>query len=225
MSEPSPSVAAVETTLADARRLLGTNPGRAADQAQVVLTQIPGHPLALLILGAARRILGDTRSAIDMLEPLSREQAHAGPVWLELGIALGEASRAKDALVALKRASQLMPQSPDALRYLADQLDLAGESAAADATRARYLSSANRDPALSAAAAALVSNDLPLADARLLAHLKTNPKDVAALRMRAEVAARLRLYRDAERLLEQCLALAPSFDAARHRGHRTRHGC
>src|SRR6202044_598304 len=42
------------------------------------------------------------------------------------------------------------------------------------------------------------------------------PTDVAALRMLAEVAARLRRYADAEELLERCLKLAPSFDAARH---------
>ena len=34
--------------------------------------------------------------------------------------------------------------------------------------------------------------------------------------MLAEVAGRLRLYKDAQELLERCLELAPSFDAARH---------
>ena len=66
------------------------------------------------------------------------------------------------------------------------------------------------------AAAALVENNLPVADARLRAHLRSHPTDVAALRMLAEVAGRLRLYKDAQDLLERCLELAPSFDAARH---------
>ena len=66
------------------------------------------------------------------------------------------------------------------------------------------------------AAAALVDNNLPLAEARLRTHLAAYPKDVAALRMLAEVAGRLRRYADAEALLEECLRLAPSFDAARH---------
>ena len=43
-----------------------------------------------------------------------------------------------------------------------------------------------------------------------------HPTDVAALRMLAEVAARLRRYGDAQTLLERCLELAPSFDPARH---------
>ena len=67
-----------------------------------------------------------------------------------------------------------------------------------------------------AAAAALVENKLPHAEALLRAHLKQHETDVAALRMLAEVAARLRRYPDAQLLLERCLELAPSFDAARH---------
>ncbi len=50
----------------------------------------------------------------------------------------------------------------------------------------------------------------------LRTHLKSFPTDVAAIRMLAEVAARLRRYGDAETLLERCLELAPSFTAARH---------
>ncbi|MFZ1834057.1 MAG: sulfotransferase, partial [Pseudomonadales bacterium] len=53
------------------------------------------------------------------------------------------------------------------------------------------------------------------AEARLRAHLRESPTDVAALRMFAEVAARLGRQEDAEHLLERCLELAPGFDAAR----------
>ena len=66
------------------------------------------------------------------------------------------------------------------------------------------------------AAAALVANDLPLAEARLRAHLVRHSTDVAALRMLAEVAARLKRYPEAQALLERCLELAPSFEGARH---------
>src|SRR5205807_163402 len=72
------------------------------------------------------------------------------------------------------------------------------------------------DPRLLEAAAALVANDLPVAQARLAAHLQRFPTDIAALRMQAEVAARLQHSVDALRLLERCLELAPGFDAARN---------
>jgi cytochrome c-type biogenesis protein CcmH/NrfG len=49
----------------------------------------------------------------------------------------------------------------------------------------------------------------------LRAQIREQPADVAALRMLAEVAARLRRYGDAEVLLRHCVSLAPSFIPAR----------
>ena len=46
-------------------------------------------------------------------------------------------------------------------------------------------------------------------------HLRHAPTDAAAIRMLAEVAARLGRNEDAEHLLERCLELAPGFHAAR----------
>jgi predicted Zn-dependent protease len=205
----------LDVALAHATALLGKDPTLAAQQAQEILKIVPGHPRARLVLGSARRISGQTEDALAVLEPLSRDQPRSAPVHLELAVALGEGGRARDALAALRRAVQLKPDSPDAWRLLADHLDALGDAEGADQARARYLKWATKDSRLMEAAAALVSNDLPVADARLRAHLKTHPTDVAALRMLAEVAARLRRYSDAQELLERCLELAPSFDAAR----------
>jgi tetratricopeptide (TPR) repeat protein len=167
-------------------------------------------------LGAAHRQAGRTQAALDILELLALEQPRAAPVYLELGIAQGEAGRARDAIAALRRAVQLQPGSTDGWRLLGDYLDADGDASGADQARAQFIKTANKDPRLMEAAAALVENNLPIADARLRAHLGAHPTDVAALRMLAEVAGRLRRYRDAQELLERCLELAPSFDAARH---------
>ena len=210
------SLGSVHTALAHATRLLQQQPQLAADQALEILRAIPGEPRALLVLGAARRLTGQLEAALAILEPLSREQPRAAAVFLELGAALGEASRSAEAVGALRRALQLAPESPDGWRLLADQLDVTGNPGGADQARARYLKAATRDPKLIEAAAALVANELPVADARLRAHLQGHPTDVAALRMLAEIAARLRRYPDAQQLLERCLELAPSFDMARY---------
>ena len=151
-----------------------------------------------------------------MLEPLAREQPNSPAVHIELAIALGEAGRATRSNFAVRRALQLKPSSVDAWRVLAEQLDLIGDAVGADGARAAHIKAATTDPRLMEAAAALVANDLPVAEALLRTHLKAYPTDVAALRMLAEVAARLRRYPDAQTLLERCLELAPSFDAARH---------
>jgi predicted Zn-dependent protease len=206
----------LDVALAHATRLLQKDAHLAAEQASEILRAAPGHPHALLILGAARRISGRTAEALEILEPLARAQPRALPVQLELAVALGEAGRASESVAALRRALLLKADSPDAWRLLADQLDVQGDAEGADEARARYLAAATHDPRLTEAARALVANDLPRADARLLQHLNAHPTDVAALRMRAEVAGRLRRYLDAQQLLERCLELAPGFDAARH---------
>jgi predicted Zn-dependent protease len=216
LSNSAEPVGSLEVALAHATRLLEKDPSLAAEQALEILRTVAGHPRARLILGAARRIAGQTRAALEVLEPLALEQPRSAPVHLELGVALGEAGRPLEAVAALRRALLLKPGLPDAWRLLADQLDAAGDSGGADQARAHFIGTATRDPRLLEAAAALVKNDLPLADARLRTHLHAHPTDVAALRMLAEVAARLRRYQDAQALLERCLELAPSFDAARH---------
>jgi predicted Zn-dependent protease len=213
VSEP---VGTLDVALGHAARLLERDSALAAEQAGEILKAVPGHPHARLILGAAHRIGGRTRLALEILEPLAREQPRSVPAHLELAIARGEAGRGSEAIASLRRALQLKPDSAEAWRLLADHLDLAGDSGGADQARARYLGAATKDPRLMEAAASLVKNELPQAEAQLRAHVARYPTDIAALRMLAEVAARLRRYGDAQALLEHCLELSPSFDAARH---------
>ena len=79
----------------------------------------------------------------------------------------------------------------------------------------REIRASARNPLLLRAAAALSRNDIPIAEALLRQHLKEHPTDVAAIRMFAEVAARLERYVDSANLLSRCLELAPDFRPAR----------
>ncbi|MES2905085.1 MAG: sulfotransferase [Pseudomonadota bacterium] len=72
-----------------------------------------------------------------------------------------------------------------------------------------------RDPELLRAGQALAGNDLPIAESVLRPYLKRRPTDVAAIRMMAELAARIGRLADAENLLRRALELAPAFTAAR----------
>jgi predicted Zn-dependent protease len=216
LNSASEPVGTLDVALGHAARLLERDAALAAEQAGEILKAVPGHPHARLILSAAQRLTGHPDLAVEILEPLCREQPRSAPAQLELGMALGETGRAGEALAALRRALQLKPDFADAWRLLADHLDAAGDAGGADQARARYLKAATKDPRLMEAAAFLVANELPQAETRLRSHLVQHPTDVAALRMLAEVAARLRRYGDAQTLLERCLELAPSFDPARH---------
>jgi len=77
------------------------------------------------------------------------------------------------------------------------------------------LVSSRQNPELMRAGHALVANDLPTAEGILRNYLKQRPTDVAAIRMMAELAARVGRLVDAENLLRRALELDPSFTAAR----------
>ncbi|MGI8611985.1 MAG: tetratricopeptide repeat-containing sulfotransferase family protein [Sphingomicrobium sp.] len=62
---------------------------------------------------------------------------------------------------------------------------------------------------------ALNDNRLDVAERLLKSHLKEDPFDVAAIRMLAELAARIGRMKDAEDLLRRALEIAPGFTAAR----------
>jgi tetratricopeptide (TPR) repeat protein len=70
-------------------------------------------------------------------------------------------------------------------------------------------------PRLIEAALALNENRLDVAERLLKPHLKDDPFDVAAMRMLAELAARIGRLRDAEHLLRRAVELAPEWTAAR----------
>ncbi|MGC8520044.1 MAG: tetratricopeptide repeat-containing sulfotransferase family protein, partial [Steroidobacteraceae bacterium] len=166
------------TALADASRVLETDPSLAAD----ILRTDPHQPLAMLLLGVAHRRCGEITAALQVLRRLCTEQPDMSAAWLEL----------------------------------AELLSGSGLADEADTAYARYLKSAGRDPELRTAAAALNANDVPRAEALLRARVRRCPTDVAALRMLAEVCARLTHHREACTLLERCLELWPGFDAARY---------
>jgi len=80
---------------------------------------------------------------------------------------------------------------------------------------ARQMAASARDPDLLRAGQALAANDLPVAEGLLRPYLKRRPTDVAAIRMMAELAARIGRLVDSENLLRRALELAPAFTAAR----------
>jgi len=71
------------------------------------------------------------------------------------------------------------------------------------------------DPRLVEAAGALHDNRLDVAERILKPYLKEDPFDVKAIRMLAELAARIGRWRDAENLLRRAVELAPGWTSAK----------
>ncbi|MEP7243825.1 MAG: sulfotransferase [Gammaproteobacteria bacterium] len=225
MNDPTGTV---EVALSHAARLLESEPAMAAEQAAEILKVIPNHPAALMLLGAARRALGDAAGALAILEPLAKIHSQWAGAQYELARAYGRNAQGDAAVAALRRAVALQPEMPDAWRALGDHLTAIGDAHGADEAYARSIRYSTHDPRLMEAGIHLVEGRIAQAEALLRAHLKQFPTDVAAIRMLAEVAGRLARYANAENLLTRCLELAPSFLPARynyavvlHRQHKS----
>jgi Flp pilus assembly protein TadD len=124
-------------------------------------------------------------------------------------------SNRRDTVEALREAARRAPANPAVWRALADACFRAGLAVEADAAYQRATLVAVNDPVLREAAIALAANRLDVAERLIKPFLKAHPTDVAAIRMLAELAARIGRLDDAEALLTRALELAPEFLAAR----------
>jgi tetratricopeptide (TPR) repeat protein len=210
---PSGSLA---TALAHATRLLETRPAMAERQANEILVVVPDHPEAVLLLGLAQRLGGRPVESRTTLEKLLAGHQIWADAHYQLGCTLATLGLGEEATREFRRATDLKPQMSDAWRALGDLATAAGDSEAADRHYAQQIKTSVSNPALVEAAAALLDNRLAIAERALKNFLKHFPTDVTAIRMLAEVAARIGRFADAETLLRRCLELAPSFVPARH---------
>ena len=131
---------------------------------------------------------------------------------------LGARLLREDAHLAALQAREILRASPDdadAYRLLGAALRRTGEAEEAEQAELAAITASIRDPNLMRAAEALLDNELAVAERLLRPHLKAKPTDAAAIRMMAELAARLGRLVDAENLLRRALELAPGFEAAR----------
>ncbi|HVZ99322.1 MAG TPA: sulfotransferase [Caulobacterales bacterium] len=212
---PQPTGSLV-TALAHAERLLERDPMLALQQAGAILEAAPGHPAAQLIQGKALRLQGKVSEARVVLEALARAEPRAAQARFELGVTLAAQGDAAAAISQLREAVALKDAFPPAWGALGDLHTLAGAGAEADSAYANQIRTSTSDPDLMQAAHALCEGRLAAAEALLRERLKASPTDVAAIRMLAEIGARLGRYGDAEKLLARALELAPSFAPARH---------
>lgn len=201
----SPALAGVDAALANAMLLLERDPELAAEQARQVLMVMPGQPEARLIISMAHNALGRHSEALAQLEPLAIEQPDAPRVQLELALALAGVHRPARAIEVLAQAIRLQPDFPSVWLHMGDLLREVGDPQRADAAYLNHVGTARNDPQLLAAGEALAAGRLPEAEKILRARLRALPNDVAAMRMLAELGARVGRNQQALALLERCL--------------------
>src|ERR1700730_17765013 len=95
--------AAVDMKLMQVAALLDSDPRAAAREAAEILKEHPGHPVATLLLGTARRSSGDPGAEAGFVE-LAAVRPDSALAQFELGRTLVSQGRDADALAALTRA-------------------------------------------------------------------------------------------------------------------------
>jgi len=195
----------LNAAVARASAVLGADPSRALREAEAILKLAPADPRARLILGSARRRLGDPARAKAILAPLAAAYPRAAHTQYELGLVLEALGERKQATAALRNAVALRPDLPEAWRALGDLLFLEGDSAGAEAAFAEHGRASIQNPALRPAADALFGARLAEAETLLRAHLLRQAGDAVALRLLGETLLRQERHGEAEAALAQAL--------------------
>ena len=181
------NTAAVDAKLMQVAALLDSDPRAAANEAAKILADHPGHPVATLLLGTARRSLGDP-SAASAFRDLAANQPDSALIQLELGQTLRKEGKSSEALAALERAVELEPNLAEAWREIS-LIQAERDTQACDTAYDHYTRLADPEKRVAEASAAYSLFRLDAAESLLQRQLKQNPDDVVVLRLSAAVAA------------------------------------
>ncbi len=205
----------LDNALSAASKSLAARPGATLEQIEVVLKSHPGHLHALQIKGTALRLLGQTREALAVQQPLEQHMPDNPALQHELGLCFGALGDNEAAEKHLRQAVKLQPAYSAAWLSLANQLNAQGDNVGSQSALVQHLNTSTKHPELVQAARHLDKGKLAKAEPLIKGVLKRHPEDVSAIRMLANLAMRLERYKDAGNLLERCLELAPDFTLAR----------
>lgn len=195
--------------------LLESDPAEAAQLARNILSYLPQHEGAQLLLTAASRRSGDSVAATTAIESACRDSPTSSLMQLELGRTYAASGRNSDALAAIQRAVTLDPQLADGWRELAALHFLNGHNLEGDTTYLKYYQLVSEPHELIDAKVAFAEGRLEAAEAVVRLRLRLAPGDVVALYLLGAVAARRGDQGEAERIFNACLDLAPGYATAR----------
>lgn len=215
MSASPETVSNLEKALAHASRLLSINPALAEEQAREILKVMPDQPNALMLLALSLKSIGQVEKAHSTLSRLIDAQPSWAAAHFEMGQLLAKSGNYAGGIASILKALSIKPDFPKAWLCLGDYFSASEDESKAQLAYANHIRYSASDPELLSAAAFLAGNKIPEAEHSLKSYLKRYPTDVAAIRMLAEVAARLGRDIDAENLLARCLELSPDFHFAR----------
>ncbi len=206
----------LKTALRNAAELLAHDPSLAQEQVFEILKVFPDVPEAKRILATAYRLQNKPKKGLDILQPQFAEFSDSPGFLHEYAQCLASVGRGNEAIDALRKAVKINPKHAAAWQSLGHQLAVAGDEEGSRQAFERHFALSTRHPELVEAIKLLHEGKIAKSERIVRELLKRFPADVTAIRVFADIAFKLRQYKDAGHLLERCLQLAPDFHVARH---------
>jgi len=197
--------------VAQARALLGPEPGKALAIAQQLLEAAPGQLEGLFLKAAALRRTGEFAAARAILVPLSRAHPRLWGVQFEAGAVLAMLGQTEAAHAALTRAVALNPASSLAWHALGDQLAIMGDLRGAAFAHARQLAGGIGDPDFLATARLLFEGQGDRAAGLLAARFNLHLSDLTVVRTLADAGLTIGRAAAVDGFLAPYLSAAPLY--------------
>jgi len=190
--------------------------GEALEAARSLLAQVPENRDVLYMVAVNQRYLGRAPEALATLARLEALHPTYSRLFQERGhchVALRAPGAALEAYLQAVNLNPALPASWEALRVLFRACGQMGdaEHAAGHVAKLKTLA-----PAVIAATSLFSDGEIYAAEEVIRRHLKSNPKDVEAMRLLARIGMKLDILDDAEFLLESVLEFSPNYQLARH---------
>jgi len=176
-----------------------------------------GHPPALFLLGVAWRLNGSLDQAIQRLSEFLVLAPGVAQGRYELGLARYSRGHLLEAAKDLHQAVEIDPSLAVAWRALTEVLLAQGDEDGAAKAHARAGLTRGVDPALRQATELFSTGRVGVAEGICREYLRSNPADVNAIRLLADIGYKLGIMEEAVQLYQRCLELAPDYHMARHK--------
>jgi len=213
------SSAAASETLARARELIGRarfDEAEAALEGLLSATESPElHREVLYALAVARRYARRAEAALGVLARLNEQEPEFGRGFQELGHTLCALDRSDEAAAAYARAVALNPGLLASWRALVGLHEAGGRRDLAERARGQMQALEALPKPLQQVVDLVGEERLHKAEKRCREFLKQHPDHVEGMRLLADIGMRLKIFDDAEFLLESCVAFAPEHVGAR----------
>ncbi len=194
-----------------AAQWMQTDPVRVETEIRSVLETKPDNPEALLVLAEALRRQDRSAEALAILTSLDKRKPGWSVLQHELGLVFCAQGAWPLAAAALRRAVELDADFFVAWRALGDALYALGQFGEADHAYGRFAQGAASDPLLREAIDAVKNGRADSAEAQMRMRLKSEPTNILAARVLANICRQTNRSDEASRLLAEVIARAPSF--------------